>query len=158
MDSLSGRGAKERGGFSHATLTLFALAFAGASYLCHSRFFARTDHNQRESGAARTPGLRTALLPAAQLDVGSRLLGLWRRGLLLGSRRVGSGPLCRRPVAALLLGLVRRQIQVPSGLLGPPRWLLRRRELRLWVRGHRFHGRRMARQRFCLQHRGDARE
>jgi hypothetical protein len=57
MDSLSGSGTKERGGFSHATVALFPLALAGAAYLCYSRFFARTDHYQREFGAARTPGL-----------------------------------------------------------------------------------------------------
>ena len=64
------------------------------------------------------PGLRAAHRPRLRIHLDSRLLGLRRRRLLLGRRRLGLSALRRRALDARLLGLGRRRLLLASPATG----------------------------------------
>src|ERR1700733_5659476 len=83
------------------------------------------------AGATR---LRAACTSRRWLHLDARLLGLRSAGLLLGSRNLGRATDGGPAVDSGLLGLEQRNICLERRLLGAAHWLLRRRQLWLWLR------------------------
>ena len=110
----------------------------GAARRCRDRRDPRPRTRRRvrlgEHRAAAAAGLRAAADPGTGLHLDARLLGLGALWLLLGAGHLGTGAVRRRAVDAGLLGLERRRLHLPSRLLGTPRGLLRRHQLRLRLR------------------------
>src|SRR5260221_14695378 len=73
---------------------------------------------------SRATGVCPAGLPRAELHLDARILGVWRRRLLLGARKMGDGAGTRFPVDSWLLGICRRCVRLAWGLLGTTRRLL----------------------------------
>src|SRR5580658_6150715 len=90
----------------------------------------RSRCTSRASRLRSTPTARTRL----HLDTG--LLGVGRRRLLLGPRRMGTASKCRRSLDPWLLGVRRRPLRLARRLLGATRRLLWRCELRLRLWRH----------------------
>src|SRR5882724_9034412 len=64
----------------------------------------------RPNRASRAAGVRATGLPRSWLYLDARILGLWRRRLLLGAWNMGDGAAGWLPLDARLLGLCRRRL------------------------------------------------
>jgi hypothetical protein len=107
-------------------------------------YFHRADDGSNESagsdldrhrGQYRSPddtGLRPAALPGAELSLGTWLLGVGTRRLLLGAGNVGCRACNRSALDAGVLALEDGRILLVPWLLGPDRRILRRNQL--WIR------------------------
>src|SRR5260370_9719327 len=85
------------------------------------------------NGASGAAGVRPAGLPRPWLYLDARILGLWRRRLLLGAGNVGSGAAGWLPLDAGLLGICRWPLHMARRLLGTACRLLRPEQLLVWV-------------------------
>ena len=106
----------------------------GASFIFASASFGR---NLDRDPTATDPGLLRTRPTRTQLRVGTGLLGVGTRRLLLGARHLGVRAAVRVVLDARLLELERNRLRVYRGLLGPASRLLRRHQLRRRVLGER---------------------
>ncbi len=105
---------------------------------CRRRSRARRRRHRRRPASTTPPRLRPTPRARRRLPLDTRLLGLRSRWLLLGSRRLDRTSLLRRSLDAWLLGLVGQSLSLAPRLLGHPRRLLWRRQLRLWIHRRRL--------------------